>query len=294
MQNFQSEEEARDAIRAWVARFAPLLLDPPVGEQEIRERLRLVESLRNEIPSVERAKSQLLTMEDNALVRTFNQARDQIVALERDLRRRLAAASPGDPESEPPLDVLQDRLAETAARIEMGVDAFRSQEPLDIVTSPANWGAGAGLLIFGLGWNAFTTFHAALMIGGMWQAFGPGALAILLFYAIFWSIGFGMLWGAFVAAAAERIRIKGNELEVERKLGPFQWTRKYKLNCHLPVVVGTVEDQGPRPKSAAPQMLPCLVLTDEKGQPIHIARGVSDARRAELARQINGYLEQQR
>jgi len=294
MQNFRTEEEARDAMRAWVARFAPLLMVPPVGDQEIRERLRLVESLRGEIPTVERAKIQLLTMEDDELVRTFNQARDQIVALERDLRRRLAAASPGDPESEPPLDALQDRLAETAARIEMGVDAFHSGEPLDIVTSPANWGAGVGLLVFSLGWNAFTTFHATMMIGGMWKAFGPGALALLLFYAIFWSVGFGMLWAAFVAAAAERIRVNGNELEVERKLGPFQWTRRYKVNCRLPVAIGTVQDNGPRPKNSAPRMLPCLIFTDEQGQPVHIARGVSDARRTELARQLNGYLEQQR
>ncbi|MBX3096835.1 MAG: hypothetical protein KF812_08235, partial [Fimbriimonadaceae bacterium] len=279
------------AMRSWVARFAPLVMDAPAGASETRERLRLVEELRGESSGVDEAKSILLTMEDADLVRTYGQARSQLASIERDLRRRLAEDAPGDPESEPAYDALQDRLAETAARIEMGVDTYANAgEPLEIVTSPANWTAGGGMLIFGLGWNAFTTFHATLMIGGMWAAFGPGALALLLFYAIFWSVGIGMLVAAFFQAASEKVRFDGNTLEVEYRLGPFRWSKRHTVNPRLPVITGQVEDKGMRPKGSGPRIMPCLILTDDQGRPIHVARSVSPARRDELCRQFNQYL----
>ena len=286
-------ERLRQEAHAWVARLAPLLEDDPAAtEAELRERIARLEELHRTLPDVFLLKSSA-DEEDQRLVGTVEKAARQMPTLEDRLRRRLALLAPGDPQSRVDLERVQEKLAELEARQELGLkpDAVPSG-PLEMKTSPGSLAGGAFLGVFGLGWTAFTTVHAVVMIGGMWRAFGPLALALLLFYAIFWAVGFGMLGMAFAAASEESVRLDGNVLTVRRVLGPFARERAYVVDTKRPARVERVSSNAPE-SGRTTSMMKAVVLTDVDGRPILLAAGTTSAKREEVVRRINAYLAAQ-
>ncbi|MCG9896290.1 MAG: hypothetical protein MH204_12525, partial [Fimbriimonadaceae bacterium] len=168
--------------------------------------------------------------EDSDLVGTFQSAVGQLDSLESEIRRGIAMVSPGDPEGEADLDRLQARLEERAARQELGLTAADLQSgTFEEVVSHPNWAAAGMQIIFSLGWNAFTAVHMTFMIGGMWRAFGPIALALALFYAIFFAAGIGMLWSAWQAASKKTLRLDGREAELTDEVFGKVVRRKFTI-----------------------------------------------------------------
>lgn len=290
------EEQARDAMRAWLAEFAPLVMDQSQRTAtEIRQELNLIERLQERTDQLDQGKGLLTRMEDGELIRTYNQAREQIRTIERDLRRRLATLAPGDPNSEPDYSALQERLAETAAQIEVGVPTISANpDRLELVSSPAQVAAGIGMGIFGLGWTAFTTLHAFFMIGGMLKAMGPVAFAMLGFYAIFWAVGVGMFMSAFNLAAQETIALEGDTLTITKTLGPIRRAKQHRINPKLQVRIGTTEKQVSHGRGrSVPVKVAAIIFTGEDGRPIAVATGTTDANREVMLRQIQAHLGQE-
>lgn len=290
------EEQARDAMRAWLAEFAPLVMDQSQRTAtEIRQELDLIERLQGRTSDLDQGKGLLTRMDDGELIRTYNQAREQIRTIERDLRRRLATLAPGDPNSEPDYDALQERLAETAAQIEVGVPTFSANpDRLELASSPAQVAAGIGMGIFGLGWTAFTTLHAFFMIGGMMKAMGPVAFAMLGFYAIFWAVGVGMFMSAFNMAAQETISLEGDTLTITKTLGPIRRAKQHRINPKLQVRIGTTEKQVSHGRGrSVPMRVAAIIFTSEDGRPIAVATGTTDANREVMLRQIQAHLGQE-
>ena len=241
-------------------------------------------------------KATLNPTDDHEIISTFDAAKAQLGSIEIDLRKHLSRLSPGDPESRPDLDALQERLAETAAKIEVGVSTTSQVgSRLEMITSPPNIGAAMGMMIFALGWNAFTTFHATLMIGGMYKAFGAAAFALLLFYAIFFSVGFAMLWGAFLAGAEESIELEGDQLIIKRKLLGFVHHKQHTLDLDTEARIGMAErTQMKSRNSNVPNLAKAIILTDTNGRPINLGFSTTDARRDEHCQKINLYLKAQK
>lgn len=282
--------QTRDDANAWVARFAPLVMtNDALTVNELRDRLNLVEDLRQEGPGLKDRLLVAATNDDRSLVSTFNLALTQLDSVESDLRKTLARVAPGDPAGLPDLQVLNDRIAERQAREEMGLSSEPVPARLELITSPSNWVQAGSIGLFGIGWTSFTTFHAFFMISGMMKAFGFAALALLAFYAIFFAAGFGMLAAAALAASTESIELDGHDLIVRRKLGGWRPEKRYRLSSAMPTI--EVNPTGVRQSGAPP--LRCIVLTDVNGRPIRIASGVSEAQRVDFQKRIEAYLRAQ-
>ncbi len=283
-------QQAREEVNSWVARFVPLVMSTEtLDTTTTKERLALVKVLTNEENKVSQSIAKLNALEDSELISTYRQARSQLSSIESDLKRKLGKLAPGDPQSAADLDALQERLAENAAKIELGVDTSPSVGEFNEITSPSNPAAAIGMFIFGLGWNAFTLFHATIMIGGMWLAFGPGALAMLLFYAIFFFAGFAMWASAYISAAQESVELSGDKLTIFRKLGPISTTKVHKIDLSSKATIGKATINGMSQKNSIPTR--AVILTDINGRPINIALQTTDSKRKEICAKINSQLE---
>lgn len=286
--------EAVEAAHRWLARFAPLL-DGVDGLTlaESRQRLQSVDGLRADGQAALVRLVSHATVADQTLVDTLRSSLSELTALETDLRRRLGLLAPGDPNGQVDLEALQARLAENAARREVGSwvpQTGLTQGPLELKTSPPNW-AGAGfMLLFGLGWTSFTTIHAFFFIGGFWRVIGPFALLFLLFYSMFWAVGFAMLAGALLSLCDEQVTLDGRRLTLSRKLFGFTWKRDYTLmegtRARLidPLLKNKQQGQFGRQKDVA--------LTDERGKEVRFASGRPRDEQERLIMRLNEYLSQ--
>lgn len=284
-------EQARDAANAWIARFAPLVMgDEVLTASEVRDRLATVESLRSSGAEVRRSLQVYGSDSDWELSSTLERAVGQLDSVEEGLRRQLGMLAPGDPEGRADLDRLNERLTERSARQDLGLDG-ESEMPavLEERTSPANWAAAGGIGLFGIGWTSFTTFHAFFMIGGMMQAFGFAALALLGFYAIFFAVGFAMLGAAVNAASDESIVLDGRTLTVRRKLGPWVRRKRHLLGPDAKASIGKVNavKMGAGNSNA---VQPAIVVPDAEGRPVSFGAGKSADQRKRLRDRINAYL----
>lgn len=286
--------EAREAANGWLSRLSPLLeRAAPSHVAECRKRVALVEALRPDGEKALAGLQQQASQKDAALLQTLRQALGELDGIESDLRRRLAALAPGDPEGEVDLEAMRAKLADAAARREvtqiagpLGVSQTSGPlPPLVLHVSDPEWGGALMMGIFSLGWNAFTTFHAAMMIGGIAKAFGPGALALLLFYSIFWFVGFTMGASAVQSASSEELALNGPEMTLTRKLGPFRWKRQYRLGPESKVYLNTPSvtkgRNGPTSEMA---------VRDANGKLVRFGSGRPRPEQPMLRDQINTYL----
>lgn len=291
-QYLHTRDEVVERTEVWLARFAPLLDDAAHADQldvaEVRARLETLAELDREGGEIERALREQAGPDERTLLDTFQTARAEAGAIEGDFRRRLGSLAPGDPASRVNLDRLRTRLAEVQARREVeewtGPTADEPGAELMIHTSPPQW-AGAGFLgLFGLGWTSFTTFHAVMMIGGMWQAFGWPALFMLLFYSIFFAVGFGMLAGAAAAAADEWLVLNGRDVTIQRRIGPVRWLRRHRLG---EAATARLVDRNLRQEGSTATE---VALMDRDGKEVRFAANAPTYRQEELVKQLKTYL----
>lgn len=292
--SYQYQNE-QDAIRAeanqWLARFAPLVMGATPYELEvIHRRLNTISELKQNVPNLSSKLSQLQTSSDLELSDTFSQASAQLESIDADLRRQLSKVAPGDPMGMVDIGALQNRLAEREARQEIGVDQT-SLIPavLELETSPSNIGAALAIGIFGIAWTAFTSVHCVLMIGGMAKAFGWFALGLLLFYSIFFMVGFAMLYAALNALCTESIKLEGRTMTIYRKLGSWTRVKIHELASDTKAIVGPIQQEtSVRSENSAPAF--AVNLTDEKGKGISISSTTSREFKDKMALKINEYL----
>jgi hypothetical protein len=286
----------REAAQSWVARFAPLVMaDPELDDRALKRHLDLVESLRSEGPLLQNQFAAVATSEDFELETTMRRAVAQLNSIENDLRRRLARIAPGDPEGHADLDVLKDRLNEREARLEVGAPTdLEVPSVLELLVAPGSPGAGMGMGIFGLGWTAFTTIHCVLMVGGMWKAMGPIALAMLLFYAIFFAVGGGMLYGAYLAASDERIELRGYELTVIRTFLGIQRKTIHQLSENSQAALDEFKPAMKMKGYGDREPTIMVVLHDVNGKAIGLGANATKAQQTSVRDQINRYLMAQK
>lgn len=167
---------------------------------------------------------------------------------------------------------------------------------LKLKLSPGNLAGAAFIGLFGLGWTGFTAFHATLMIGGMFSAFGWPALLLLLFYAIFFAVGFGMFAAAYHAAASEEIELDGRELTVRKTLFGIQREKRYRLpkdaKAEAMAKVMEVENEGFRPTNSK-KTVSAIVMTDEDGRQITFGSGATELAREKSVERLNAYIPTQ-
>lgn len=284
-------DQAVGEAQAWVARFAPLVMEDNVlTEAEVRHRLETIHQLRGVGPALRDRLTSVGGPDHQELVGTLHSAVEQLDDVERDLRIRLASLAPGDPLGIVDLDQLQDRLAERAARTEVGVTDIPSK--LDMKVSAGSWAAAGFLGLFSFGWNSFTAVHATLMIGGMYQSFGWPAFFMLGFYAIFFTVGIGMMIAALNAASSESIELNGHDLTVKRKLGFWERRKSYRLGPDSKAEISIHGDPGIQPANKRSPK-PTVVLSDMEGRMVTIGSNAAPPHQKLVADKINAYLESQ-
>lgn len=290
------QEQAVGEANAWVARFAPLIMEEEAIDQaEVKRRLQTVRELQQTGVALRDRLTSVAGPEEQELTATLHSAIDQLPTVESDLRSRLGRLAPGDPDGTVDLDALQDKLAERAARNEVGVPTELAQpSKLDFKICPGNKAMASFLGIFALGWNSFTAFHATLMIGGMFHAFGWGALALLGFYGIFFAAGFGLVMAALNAASDESIAVDHDELTVSRKLGSWIRKKEYKLGPDSRAEISLDAGTGFSSGSNRNTPKPAIVITDVNGSQIVVGSSATDLQRQTAVQKINAYLEAQK
>jgi hypothetical protein len=280
--------EAKEAANGWLARFSPLL-DPSteLGAEDCRGRLEQVPELRAEGEAALKRLEAQATQADRTLLLTVRDALRELEHLENEMRRRLGLLAPGDPAGAVDLTDLRERLAEAAARRELEEttgSSLATPGHLEVKVSPGSLPGALFMGIFSLGWLSFTTLHADFMIGGMMQAFGPLALAMLLFYAIFWAVGIGMGYAAIMAGSQENLTLDGRELTLHRRFLSWTWEKKHTLGkeSRAYVTEAAVRQNG----SAAKEVL----IQDQEGRDIRLAHGRPAFEQERLVAHINEHL----
>lgn len=291
-----SHESAEARANRWLARFAPFVYDIQVANAaECRKLLSTLRDLRTEGDTLIAA-LEAQPGGDGRILSTLRVAVPQIEGIEEDLRHRLGQLAPGDADGAVDLDALRQRLAERAAEEELGESVFAAGAPtLALTLSRGNWGSAMGMGIFGVAWTSFTIFHSVMMIGGMSRAIGPAALFLLLFYSIFYAVGFGMLYGAVDALSTETMDLDGNELTVRKALGGWVRIRRATLGKRSRAEIidtsvttlsngMTVQSRGGRPSTV-------ISVQDAAGKEIRFGGAMTPAMRHSVVTEINRYLK---
>ncbi|HLO99030.1 MAG TPA: hypothetical protein VK171_10585, partial [Fimbriimonas sp.] len=262
-------QEVRDEANAWLARFAPLVMpDAALSITGAEKQLATAQTLRAEADELVARLGALSAPHDIELSDTVTSAVSHLPALESELRARLSG-------NQIDLDKLQARLAEREAKQELGLPTgYQNPAILQLMTSPRNVVAAGGIGVFALGWNAFTLFHATLMIGGMYKAFGPVALFMLLFYSIFFGAGFFMAYATIDALSEETIDLQGHTLTVRKSLGKWIRTKTIELDPQTQAVVGTASMGFSNSNNKKPQR--AILMTDSKGKEVSIGVGATE------------------
>jgi hypothetical protein len=161
---------------------------------------------------------------------------DELDGIESNLRLQLATLAPGDPQGEVDLELLRARLAEVAARREIarvaGPLARNTPvpvEPLTVLGSEPWWGQAAFLGLCGIAWIGFIASQAI----HSFQTLGYLTPDQIAKYSAFWSVISAVGW-VFVAhgiqqACWEELTLKGRELTIRWRIGPFHWSRQHLL-----------------------------------------------------------------
>ncbi len=281
----------RDQANRWLARFAPLVRGmDTLSAKYCRSRLEALELLR---PGVALGLASLRAShetEDGELLTTLESAEVQLDMIETSLKRRLASLSPGDPEGMVDLASLRKDLAEVAARheVEEAVGVEPRPQRLELRISNGNLAAAGFMGLFSVGWLSFTTVHAIFMIGGMMRAFGPLALLLLGFYALFFAVGIGMGAAAVASACREEIELDGRSLSIRRSLLGFSWVKEYTLAANASI---RQEQSTQMRQQGAATKNKVLVVETAPGSQVKFGAGCSPERQREHLKRINEYLK---
>lgn len=283
-----SNADALENADRWLAIFAPMLeFDQAGTAKEMERRIKLLRQLRSNSPEIQRDLSSSDELGAADRLDVVTKATQQLDSIEDEYQKRLAVEQPGHALSMANLDALKDKLAENAARMEVGAENLSPFEGhLEVETAKGSLAAAAGVGIFATGWLSFTTLHAVLMIGGMARAIGWGALALLAFYAIFYFAGFAMAYGAFIAGSNETVSIDGTRLVWLRKWGPIRMRREYELDPTQRAQIGKAQLGNSNNKAGTA----VVQLVDAAGKTINIGAGSNLQQLQKIQQQLNGYL----
>lgn len=230
--------EARREANSWLSRLDPIVnLSSETTLKDLERHLKTLRELSKTGPAVLDRLSHSATAEDSSLLTTLRSGQSHLSIIEEGVRSKLAALRPGHAQGQVDLDRLSAKLTEIAAHEEMDSTLLLS-EPLKIQAHQGSIAAAMGIGVFGMGWTAFTTVHAFFMIGGMFKSFGFMALFLLLFYSIFFLVGFGMLAGAWYALWTVDVEIDGNTLRETRTFRGMRKEKTYRLTPNTVVEIG--------------------------------------------------------
>lgn len=269
---------ARSSTERWLARFAPIL---ELGTETPAERLRTIQALRKDGEPVLVELSAWATEDDQVLLTTLREALAHLKTAEETLKTTLVPAT-----STVSLTDLRAKIAEAAARTELGgTEAVPTK--VELALTPGSLAAAGGMGLFSVAWLSFTTFHATLMIGGMWKAFGPGALFLLAFYSLFFGVGFAMAKGALDAASSESLELLGTTLIVRKKLGPWLREKRIELGpqSRVGLAVPNIRQKGSRAMA--------LAVNDVHGKNHQFGVGAAEHLKSGYVSQLNAYLAAQ-
>lgn len=281
----QERDEAIKIANRWLAKFAPLLdVQESDSGSTLRYRLKTLIELKAEGESTR----QIIHAHDLVLADTVAKALTQLPQIEDDIRDKLGFLEPGNPEGNVDLDALRDRLAarEAQAEVESSFGELpNTAQPLVVHGNPI---AGIGMGLFGLAWTSFTTFHAFFMIGGMFRQFGFPALFLLLFYSLFFAVGFGMLYGAWRSAAKEEIELEDGALVQRLTLGAIKTRKRVEF-------VGKPVARVERAKVQQEGKTSWVVnVWDEKGMRIALASTADRQKQNLVASRLNAHFSRTR
>lgn len=278
----------KERANQWLAQFAPLVFKhQPSEPQELHSQLETIQKLRSSESKLRYELGSLWEPSDQELRETFEKAALQLSPIEAEIRSRLSAISPGDPQGIVDIDALQERLAEREARQELGIENDPVPLILDEVTRKRNIPAGMTIGLFGLGWTSFTTLHCVLMIGGMMKSLGPIALFMLAFYSIFFLVGFAMLYAAFVSMCDESIKLEGRHLTITQKIFGYRRNKSHQLS---PGSFAKIKKAKLVAKNSE-NPVNALWVTDINGKEIQIAIQTEEDFQKQKLEQINRYLQ---
>lgn len=285
-----TKDEIVDVANAWLARFAPLVLDAPGATvPELKGLITASVKLQEEATSLQTLLAPV-AVDEAELADTVRKAASQLPSLEEDFRKRLARLAPGDPAGIADYRAIQDRLQEREARQELGVPTEEEvPSVLAVKVADGNWAGAIGLGVFAFGWNSFTLVHCVMMVGGLSKAIGWGALGLLGFYAIFFGVGALMAVGSLMAASQESVQIDGTQFTATYKLGFLRYSYRRTLDLSVPARIGVPE----RGTSSDSKPKATVVLTDEKGREFTIGQNAGKARLEALCAEINSYMAAQ-
>ena len=278
-----AERESTQAAYAWLSRFAPTLDDPAtLTPKECRRRLSALPRLREEGEAILDLMA-AATGEQARVAETVRDATRQLAGLDETLRRALGEA----PAEQLNLDEIRARMAEAEARreVETLAPSMAGTKRLQQRVSEGSLGGAAFMGIFSFGWLSFTTVHAIFMIGGMMHAFGPLALLLLGFYAIFFAAGFGMAWLAVRMGCKEDLDLAGRELSLHRRLLGVRWRQTYQLGngARARITRASVRQEGGNQTEIA--------VKDEKGKECRFGTALAPEEQRSLVKRLNEYLE---
>jgi hypothetical protein len=93
---------------------------------------------------------------------------------------------------------------------------------------------------------------------------GPVALFLLLFYAIFFGVGFAMIWATIDALSVEEIELTGRSLVIKKTIGKWVRTNVIELDPETRAVVGVAQTGIRSENKNVPQR--AVLMTDAKGK----------------------------
>lgn len=291
MSNYEIYGGSREQANQWLAELSPYLLrSDMVAPKDVRTAIDKINALRLSGPPIITTLEMSPEGHDQELVLTMKQALEQLPAMETAFRQQLGVISPGDPQGRVNLDLLQERLAEQKARVEVGLPLgdgtkFNLLSPQKAAAVP--------MLAMGLGVGAFITFHATLMIGGMYRAFGPLAFGMLAFYSIFGFAVWGMLKGGLGMLGTTTLELLGDEIVV-RSTGPLKGEKRYSINRNsrfevndAPISGNRTYVRGAMMRGQALQMGRQLQFRDAKGEIVSLPSNALPGELERLAETLN-------
>jgi len=296
MQHFESETSSPsgkstallelDAYQ-WMTRMSPLVLDTLPSTKSAAQRH--LNDLKLQLQTGLALQQSILNADLNPSIKTsIGEALRHLPDMITDAEAQLRFLETGAANAEDAAEQLREKLARRAAQSEVNdIIGKNLDQPFQAITRQRNIPAALGTGIFGIAWTSFTTVHAFFMIGGMMQAFGWAALFLLLFYSLFWAVGFGMLATSVASLGTETIDYYDGTLTTTFSVFGYKKRRIIHLDTSFqPRVVkatwGPMVQQSNR--RAAPQW--CIEVRDTNGTKHQISKGGDRDVLEEVARNL--------
>lgn len=274
----------------WMTRMSPLVLDTLPSTKTAAKRH--LADLQQQLQTGRTLQQAIAGMGLNPSITTsIDEAIRHLPDMILDAEAHITYLETGAANAEDAAEQLREKLARRAAQTEVNdIIGKEIEQPLEATTRHRNIPAAIAMGIFGIAWTSFTTVHAFFMIGGMMQAFGWAALFLLLFYSMFWAVGFGMLATSAASLGTETIDLYDGTLTSTFNLFGYKRVKKIAIDTSyrakvVKVTWGGIQIQNSNRRSA-PQW--CIEVRDTAGAKHQVSKGGDKDILEEVARQLNG------